>query len=55
MLIFPNHYHHLHHSNVLLKTERKQVIPPNRYVEADLVTYALNVAEVINSCEEPFT
>ena len=25
-------------------TERRQVIPPKRYVEADLVSYALNVA-----------
>ena len=33
----------------------KDVRPPQRYGEADLVAYALNVAEGINSIKEPST
>ena len=35
--------------------EKRQVIPPKRYVENDLVAYALTVEKGIDSCEEPFT
>ena len=45
----------MHHSIVLPETERREVIPSKRYVEADLVAYALNVAKGIDYCEEPST
>ena len=41
--------------NIVRDRERRQVIPPKRYVEADLVAYALNVAESVDTCEEPST
>ena len=34
---------------------RRDIKPPQRYVEADLVAYALNVAEGIDSNTEPST
>ena len=34
---------------------RRDIRPPQRYAEADLVAYALNVAEGIDSSEEPST
>ena len=56
-LVLPNHHHHhLHHNTILLETwKKRQVIPPKRYVETDLVAYALTVEKGIDSCEEPFT
>lgn len=34
---------------------RRQILPPKRYVEGDLVAYALTVAQDIESVEEPST
>ena len=41
--------------NISRDRERRQVIPPKRYVEVDLVAYAPNVVESIGTCEEPST
>ncbi|KAG8498562.1 hypothetical protein CXB51_004879 [Gossypium anomalum] len=40
-------------SNKENKKSRREIKPPKKYVEADLVTYALNVAEDINANQEP--
>ena len=41
--------------NIARDQERRQIIPPKRYAEVDLVAYALNVVESIDTCEETFT
>lgn len=39
--------------NIAKDRIRRQVIPPKRYVKADLVAYVLNVEEGTDCCEEP--
>ena len=39
--------------SIAIDRERRQVIPPKRYVEANLTAYTLNVAQGMDSFEEP--
>ncbi|RVW27547.1 hypothetical protein CK203_097505 [Vitis vinifera] len=41
------------HYSIAKDRPRKDIKPPKRYVEANLVVYALNVVKCIDSSEEP--
>ena len=43
------------HYSIAKDRPRKDIKPPKRYVEANLVVYALNVVKCIDSSEEPST
>lgn len=50
-----SHHHHHRHNILLPAIDPEEIKPPKKYSEADLVAYALNAAEDINSCKEPST